>query len=214
MKTITLEGTLRTDLGKKSTKALRNASFVPCVVYGSGENVHFSTPAQSFRDLIYTNEYRIAEINIDGKTIKAIVKAIQFHPVNDKIMHVDLLELVDGKSFKTEIPINLVGQPEGVKVGGILMQKIRKVKVKTTPENLTASIDVDVAHLVLGKSIRIREIQVPEGVEIMNAGGIPLASVEVPRALRSSTAKEEEEEGVEGTEEEGVETTEEKVTEG
>ena len=200
MKTITLEGTLRTDLGKKSTKALRNAGLVPCVVYGSGENVHFSAPAQSFRDLIYTTEYTIAEVSIKGETTKSIIKGVQFHPVNDSIMHVDFLELIDGRSFKTEIPIALVGQPEGVQIGGVLMQKIRKVKVKTTPEKLTASIEVDVAHLVLGKSVRIREIQVPEGVEIMNSGGIPVASVEVPRALRSSASEEEE-----GTEEEGTE---------
>jgi large subunit ribosomal protein L25 len=199
METIVLEGTLRTDLGKKSTKSIRKAGLVPCVVYGSGNNIHFTSATQAFRDLIYTNEFRIAEINVDGKKIKAIIKAVQFHPVNDHIMHVDLLELIEGNVIKTEIPIRLVGSPEGVKTGGVLMQKIRKLKVKTTPEFLSASIDVDVTHLDLGKSIRIREVNVPDGIEIMNSGGIPLASVEVPRALRSSTSKEEvmEEEGVE-----------------
>ncbi len=193
METIALEGTLRTDLGKKSTKALRNAGLVPCVIYGSGNNIHFSSATQAFRDLIYTNEFRIAEVNVDGKKIKAIIKAVQFHPVNDHIMHVDLLELIEGNVLKTEVPIRLVGSPNGVKVGGVLMQKIRKLKVKTTPEFLSASIDVDVSHLEMGKSIRIREVNVPEGVEIMNSGGIPLASVEVPRALRSSSAEEEKE---------------------
>jgi large subunit ribosomal protein L25 len=104
-------------------------------------------------------------------------------------MHVDLLELIDGKKVKAEIPIRLVGSATGVKVGGVLMQKIRKVKVLTTPDKLSSFINVDVSHLALGKSIRVREIKADEGIEIMNAGGIPLASVEVPRALRSSEAR-------------------------
>lgn len=191
MKTIAIEGTLRTEIGKKSTKALRNNGLVPCVVYGGAQNVHFSATTQAFRDLIYTNEFRIASVNVDGKSINAIIKDVQFHPITDKIMHIDFLELVENKKLITQIPITLVGAPEGVKVGGVLMQKIRKVKVKTTPKNLSTSINVDVAHLDLGKSIRIRDIKVSEEIEIMNAGGIPIASVEVPRALRSSASKAE-----------------------
>lgn len=191
MKTIAIEGALRTDTGKKSTKALRNNGSVPCVVYGGEKNIHFSATTQSFRDLIYTNEFRVAEITVDGQTTKAIIKDVQFHPVTDAIMHIDFLELVEGKKLITQIPITLVGSPKGVKVGGVLMQKIRKVKVKTTPDQLSTSIQVNVEHLGLGKSIRIRDIEVSDKIEIMNSGGIPLASVEVPRALRSSTAKAE-----------------------
>ena len=201
MKTIAIEGTLRTEIGKKSTKALRNNGLVPCVVYGGAQNVHFSATTQAFRDLIYTNEFRIASVNVDGKSVNAIIKDVQFHPITDKIMHIDFLELVENKKLITQIPITLVGAPKGVKVGGVLMQKIRKVKVKTTPSNLSSSINVDVAHLDLGKSIRIRDIKVSEEIEIMNAGGIPIASVEVPRALRSSTSKEAEAVAEEGNEE-------------
>lgn len=188
MKTIALTGTSRTELGKKSTKAIRNANLVPCVLYGGKNNLHFTVAPMALRDLIYTNEFRVAEITVDGDTRKALVKTVEFHPITDKIMHVDLLELVDGKKLKAEIPIRLVGVAKGVKVGGVLMQKIRKIKVQTTPDKLSAFINVDVAHLGLGKSIRIREIKVEDGIEIMNAGGIPLASVEVPRALRSTEA--------------------------
>lgn len=191
MKTIALTGTSRTDLGKKSTKALRNAGLVPCVLYGGEKNHHFSLTTKALRDLIYTNEFRTAEIDLDGAKYKAIIKTVQFHPVTDAILHVDLLELVEGQSVKAEIPIKLVGAAKGVKVGGVLMQKIRKVKVQTTPDKLTSEIQVNVEHLMLGKSIRVREIEAGEGVEIMNSGGIPLASVEIPRALRSSEAKEE-----------------------
>ncbi len=191
MKTIALTGTSRTELGKKSTKAIRNANLVPCVLYGGENNLHFSVAPMALRDLIYTDEFRVTEVTIDGEMRRAIVKTVQFHPVTDKIMHVDLLELVDGKQVKAEIPIRLVGgaKAKGVKVGGVLMQKIRKVKVQTTPDKLSSFINVDVAHLALGKSIRVREIKVEDGIEIMNAGGIPLASVEVPRALRSSEAR-------------------------
>jgi large subunit ribosomal protein L25 len=191
MKTIALTGTSRTDLGKKSTKALRNAGLVPCVLYGGEKNHHFSLTTKALRDLIYTNEFRTAEVELDGAKYSAIIKTVQFHPVTDTIQHVDLLELVEGQSVKAEIPIKLVGAAKGVKVGGVLMQKIRKVKVQTTPDKLTSEIEVNVDHLMLGKSIRVREIQVGEGIEIINAGGIPLASVEIPRALRSSEAKEE-----------------------
>lgn len=197
MKTIALTGTSRTDLGKKSTKALRNAGLVPCVLYGGEKNHHFSLTTKALRDLIYTNEFRTAEVDLDGAKYKAIIKTVQFHPVTDTIQHVDLLELVEGQSVKAEIPIKLVGVAKGVKVGGVLMQKIRKVKVQTTPDKLTSEIEVNVDHLMLGKSIRVREIEAGEGVVIMNSGGIPLASVEIPRALRSSEAKTEAEEAQE-----------------
>lgn len=189
MKTIALTGTSRTELGKKSTKAIRNANLVPCVLYGGENNLHFSVTPMALRDLIYTDEFRVAEITVGSDVRRALIKTVEFHPVTDKIMHVDLLELVEGKKVKAEIPIRLVGAATGVKVGGVLMQKIRKVKVQTTPDKLSSFINVNVEHLALGKSIRIREIQVAEGIEIINAGGIPLASVEVPRALRSSEAR-------------------------
>ncbi|MFT5645483.1 MAG: large subunit ribosomal protein L25 [Aureispira sp.] len=192
MKTIALTGTLRTDLGKKSTKALRNAGLIPCVLYGGEKNHHFSLTHKALRDLIYTNEFRTAEVELDGAKYAAIVKTVQFHPVTDAIQHVDLLQLVEGQTVLAEIPVKLVGAAEGVKTGGVLMQKIRKLTIKTTPDQLTSVIEVDVEHLGLGKSIRIREVKVADGVEIMNSGGIPLASVEIPRALRSSEAKVEE----------------------
>ena len=189
MKTIALTGTSRTELGKKSTKALRNANLVPCVLYGGENNLHFSVAPMALRDLIYTDEFRVAAVTVGDEVRQAIIKAVQFHPVTDKIMHVDLLELVEGQQVKAEIPIRLVGTAKGVKVGGVLMQKIRKVKVQTTPDKLSAFINVNVEHLALGKSIRVREIKAQEGIEIMNSGGIPLASVEVPRALRSAEAR-------------------------
>lgn len=189
MKTIALKGAPRTELGKKGTKALRNANLIPCVLYGGEQNVHFSATPMDLRDLIYTDEFRVASVEVDGKSYDAIIKAIQFHPVTDRILHVDLLQLVEGQPVKAEIPLRMVGTARGVRVGGVLMQKVRKVKVQTTPDKLSAFINVNVEHLALGKSIRVRDIEPAEGVEIMNAGGIPIASVEVPRALRSAEAR-------------------------
>lgn len=189
MKTIALAGTPRTEVGKKSTKALRNEGLVPCVLYGGENAVHFSVTPMALRDLIYTNEFTTAAVEVDGTTYSAIIKDVQFHPITDTIMHVDFLQLEEGKVVKAEIPLRLVGTAVGVKVGGVLMQKLRKIKVKTTPDKLSATLSVDVSELTLGKSIRVRNIQVQDGIEIMNAGGIPVASVEIPRALRSAEAK-------------------------
>lgn len=191
MKTIAIKGTLRSDLGKKGTKAVRNNGMVPCVIYGGENNLHFSVEPKELRDLIYTNEFRSAKVEIDGKVIEAIIKEVQFHPTSDTILHVDMLQLIPGKKIKADIPIRLVGTPQGVKVGGVLIQKVRKVTVKATPDKLSNVIDLNVEELTLGKSLRIRDVKVQEGVEILNSGSIPLASVDIPRALRSAKTAEQ-----------------------
>lgn len=198
MKTITVKGSIRESVGKRNSKDIRKNDAVPCVIYGGEKNIHLSAQSLDLRDLIYTNEFRKANIEVDGASYEAFVKDVQYHPVTDRILHVDFQELVEGKKVKTEIPIQLVGSPDGVKVGGVLVQKLRKLKVKTTPDLLSASIEVDVTTLELGKSIRIRDVKANEGIEIMNSGGIPLASIEIPRALRSAqTLQAKEEEGEE-----------------
>lgn len=190
MKTITVKGSIRESVGKRNSKDIRNNDAVPCVIYGGEKNIHLSAQSLDLRDLIYTNEFRKANIEVDGASYEAFVKDVQYHPVTDRILHVDFQELVEGKKVKTEIPIKLVGSPNGVKVGGVLVQKLRKLKVKTTPDLLSASIEVDVTSLELGKSIRIRDVKASEGIEIMNSGGIPLASIDIPRALRSAQSQQ------------------------
>ncbi len=191
MQSVVIEGTLRTEVGKKATKAVRNEGNIPCNVYGGKENVYFSAPEKVFKSLIYTPDFKLAEINVGGNTYKAIVKEIQEHPVTDRILHIDFVELVPGKSLKADIPIILEGQSEGTKKGGALYQKMRRAKVKTTPEKLIDAIKVDVTPLEMGQSIRIRDIEAIDGVEILTSPGTPIASVEIPRALRSATSKEE-----------------------
>ncbi|WCL82182.1 50S ribosomal protein L25 [Saprospira sp. CCB-QB6] len=189
MKTIEFEGQLRSNLGKSSSRELRKEGRIPCVVYGNGENLHFTTTALEIRDLIYTNELRKASIKLGEKTVEAIIKEVQFHPVTDKILHIDFQAVVAGQTLKTEIPIRLVGNSKGQKVGGTLVQKMRKLKVLIQPESLCAYIAADVTPLDLGKSMRVRDIQIAEGIEIMTNGSIPVASIEIPRALRSAQSK-------------------------
>jgi large subunit ribosomal protein L25 len=186
MQTVAIQGTLRTELGKKATKATRAEGLVPCVIYGQGGNVHFSAPTLAFRDIVYTPDFKIAEITVDGTTHRAFLKELQFDPVTDSLMHIDFVALVPGHKFTTQVPVILAGVAPGVKVGGKLMQVTRRVKIKTTPEHLVDALTVDISTLELGKSVRIRDIQALEGVEIIASPGIPIATVEIPRALRSA----------------------------
>lgn len=194
MQTVAIEGTVRENLGKKATKALRGEGLVPCVVYGGEEVIHFTAPAKAFKSLIYTPDFKLAEINAGSKKVTTILKDIQFHPVTDNILHVDFLQLVPNKTLIAEVPIKLVGTAPGVKLGGKLMQLLRRLKVKTTPESLVDAVEVSVDGLDLGKSVRVRDIPAVDGIQVMNATGIPVASIEIPRALRSAQAAEAAEE--------------------
>lgn len=185
MKSIVLEGTLRTETGKKAANHLRKTGEVLCNLYGGKENVMFSAPYNSFNPIVYSPDFYQVEVKLDGKSYTALVKDVQYHPVTDQIQHVDFLELVPGKTVVAEIPIVLVGQAAGVKAGGKLVQKLRKLKVKSTPENLVDKVEVNVEKLKLGKSIKVRNIT-ETGFEILNPAPVPVASVDVPRALRGS----------------------------
>lgn len=203
MKSIVIEGNLRSDLGKKAAKAVRRDGNVPCVIYGGSENQHFTAPRLAFRDLIYTRDFYLADVKLNGASVQCIVKSVDFHPVTDELWHIDFLELVPGKAFKVELPVRFKGVAPGVKSGGSLIQKVRKVKVKTTLENMVEEVFLDISELDLGDSIRVRDIQLAEGMELLNAPGIPVASVEIPRALKSAAAEGVEGEG-EGAEAEGA----------
>jgi|AntRauTorckE5430_2_1112549.scaffolds.fasta_scaffold04813_3 large subunit ribosomal protein L25 len=211
METIAFKGQPRTDLGKRSTKALRKEGHVPCVAYGSEDLIHFAINPMDVKDLIYTPDFKVAEIEIDGKSFRAIVKDIQFHPVTDAIMHLDFLQLEEGRAVKVEVPIRFKGVSPGVKGGGKLIQRLRRLKIKTKPENLVTEMRVDISKLELNESIRVRDVdQKLETIEILNSPGVPIASVETPRALRSAaTAAAKAGDDVEGAEE----ATEEEATE-
>ena len=186
METINVSGEVRQDIGKKASKAQRREGLVPAVIYGTGGPVHFSVNALALRDLIYTPSFKLANVEVDGKTYRAIVKDYQFHPVTDELRHIDFLALKDGRSIKVEVPVTFSGTSPGVRGGGKLQVSVRRIKIKTNPENLVDSLNLDISKLELGQSIRVRDLDPIEGVEIQNPGGQPIATVEVPRALRSA----------------------------
>ena len=200
MNTVNFTATQRTDTGKKATKAVRNGGGIPCVMYGGNEVVHFTTTHNDVKSLIYTPDFKVAEINMNGATQRAIVKTAQFHPVTEKIMHIDFLRLVDGTSVNLELPVKFEGSSPGVKLGGKLQQSLRRIKVKTTPEKMVDVLTLDVSELKLGESIRVRDLQVPEGIQVMVAPATPVAAVEIPRALRSAGAAAEAEAAAEEAE--------------
>lgn len=190
METIKVNGEVRETLGKKASKETRRDGLVPAVVYGTGDPVHFAVKALDLRDLIYTSSFKLAEVNIGGQSYRTIVKDYQFHPVTDQLRHIDFLALEDGRSIKVEVPVTFTGTSPGVRGGGKLLVAVRRIKIKTTPEHLVDSLTLDISELELGQSIRVRDLDPMEGVEIMNPGGQPIATVEVPRALRSAATAE------------------------
>ncbi len=186
MQTVAIEGKLRSEFGKKASKATRREGLVPCVAYGKDKVIHFSAKPKAFKSLIYTPDFKVAELNIEGETHRAIIKDSQFHPVTDELLHLDFLLLIEGQSIVTQIPVRTTGVAPGVKLGGKLMQPTRRLKIKTTPENLVDHLTVDISDLDLGKSVRVRDVKAIDGIQIMTSPGIPLVAVEIPRALRSA----------------------------
>lgn len=204
MNTIAFSGSVRDGIGKKASKAVRNEGGIPCVMYGGDTNVSFSIKPKDIKGLIYTPEFKVAEITLDGATHRCILKDAQFHPVTESVLHADFLKLEDGRPVKVEVPIRFKGVSPGVKVGGKIQQTLRRAKIKTTPDKLVDTLFVDISTLELGSSARVRDLDVPEGIEVMNSSGIPIVSVVVPRALKSADAEGTEEGTEEGTAEEGA----------
>ncbi|MGZ5188503.1 MAG: 50S ribosomal protein L25/general stress protein Ctc [Kaistella sp.] len=159
MKSITIQGTKRESVGKKSTKALRDAELVPCVVYGGTETLNFSAEERSFKGLVYTPEAHTVSIEVDGQTIPAVLQDIQFHPLTDKILHADFYQLSEDKPVVMEVPVRLTGRSKGVVAGGAMRQSFRKLKLKALPSNLPDEIVVDVTPLKIGNKLYVGDIK-------------------------------------------------------
>ena len=173
---------------------VRNEGKIPAVLYGGDENIHFSTTHNSIKAAVYTPDFKLTELDIDGKKYRSIIKDIQFHPLTDEILHVDFLSIEDGRKVNVEIPIRFKGESPGVKTGGKLIQSMRKVKIKVDPKNLVDELFIDISELELGFAVRVKDIELNDNMTLMVNPAIPVANVEVPRALKS--ASEEEEEGI------------------
>jgi len=187
MKTITIEGHLRTDHGKKAARQIRSQENVPAVIYGGAQEVNFYASAKAFKPLVYTGEFQIAEVTVDGKMYRCILKDLQFDKVSDALIHLDLLELVDDKKVVATLPLKFVGTSVGVKEGGKLVIKIKSLKVKALPKDLVETINVDITSLALNGNIRVEDVKAP-GLEIMNSPRIPIASVVMTRQLKQEEA--------------------------
>lgn len=188
MKTIEIIGFKRANLTKAQIQALRMEGNVPCVLYGTGVNELFYAPAYLFKDLIYTPEARFVKLNIEGKEYKAIKQEIQFHPVNDMLLHVDFLALQEDKEVNMEIPVKLKGTAAGVLKGGKLVQRISHLKVKALPKNMPEVIEMDITALEVGKSARVGDIKTDNFV-VLKAPATPIANVEVTRAMKEQSGE-------------------------
>lgn len=204
MKEVSLSGSARTNVGKKDAKAVRVAGEVPCVIYGTGKQIHFSVKHVEMEKFVYTPNVYIINVNVDGTEMRSIIQDIQFHPVTDKIQHVDFIELQEDKKVKVNIPVILFGRSPGVLSGGKLQQIFRKVKVFATPNNLPDSIKVDISKLKIGQAIRIRDIN-NEQLNILNAPSAVVCSVKMSRGAVAAGDEEEEEGATEAAAEEGAE---------
>jgi large subunit ribosomal protein L25 len=189
MKKFELKGALRSQITKQDVKALRAQSLVPCVLYGGDEQVHFSVAEFDLRGLVYTPEAHMVNLNLDGgKSYKAILQDIQFHPVTDAINHIDFLQVFDDRPLTMGVPVKFTGASEGVKMGGKLVAKGRKLKVNGLPNNLPDFISVDISSLRIGEGIRIRDLNV-NGVTFLDSPNNMIVSVRMTRNVTAEAAE-------------------------
>ena len=187
MNTITIEGQLRTEFGKAATRQLRSEEKVPGVIYGGAKEINFSAPATAFKNIVYTPEFMLAELNIEGTSYHCVLKDLQFNKVSDQLIHVDFLELVEDKKVTVTLPLKFKGVPAGVKAGGKLVTKIKSLKIKTLPKHLRENIEIDITHLELNDNLRVQDVKA-ENMEVLNSPRIPIASVTLTRQLKQEEA--------------------------
>ena len=187
MKSITIEGQLRTETGKKATRQLRSQDLVPGVIYGGEKEISFAAPSMAFKTFVYTPEFQKAEIKLNGNTYTCILKDLQFDKVTDQLIHIDLMELVEDKKVIADIPLKFTGTSKGVKEGGHLIIKMKSLKVKTLPKHLKEQIEVDITNLELNGNIRVEDVK-EANYEILNSPRIPIASVVLTRQLKQEEA--------------------------
>ena len=209
MKTLVVKGQKRTALGKKDSKNLRNQEIVPAVLYGGEEPVHFAVPFSELRKLVYTPSVFLIELDIDGKVYPALMQDVQWHAVEEQILHIDFLKIDADKAVKIEVPVKITGMAKGIKAGGKLKVNLRRLKVKALPSNLPDVININVTKLGIGQSIKVGDLSVAN-VEFLDSKSNVVVSVIITRAAKSAAGggiEEEEEEEIEGAGETATEET-------
>jgi large subunit ribosomal protein L25 len=181
MKSITIEGSERESVGKKATKALRDAGMVPCVIYGGSQPVHFAADERAFKNLVYTPNAHTVEVVLAGKKYNAILQDIQFHPVSDRINHIDFFQLSDDKEIIMEVPVNVVGTSPGVLLGGVLRLNQRRLKVKALPKHLPDFVEANISELQMGNKLYVTKIEA-NNFKLMHPDNTVVAQVRISRA--------------------------------
>jgi large subunit ribosomal protein L25 len=189
MKSVAISGSLRTNVGKKDAKGLRTTGMVPCVLYGGTEQVKFAVEERAFKTLVYTPDVHIVELDLNGKKHNAIMKELQLHPVTDKILHVDFLEVVSGKPVTIELPVRFDGTAPGVRNGGKLLRKMRKIAVRGPVEKLPDALTIDVSKMEIGDTVRVGDVKI-DGLTLLDKPNITIVAVRVTRnVVEEETAK-------------------------
>jgi large subunit ribosomal protein L25 len=203
MKSVIVKGQKRETVGKKESKRLRAQQIIPAVLYGGEEPIHFAVPFSELRQLIYTPNIYLIDLDIQGVVYKAIMQDIQWHVVEEQVLHVDFLNIQENKPIKIDIPVTITGLAKGIKMGGKLNKNLRKLKVKALAKDLPDTISIDVTKLGIGQSIKVSEIDV-ENLELLDTKTNVVVSVNITRAAKSAAGDDEidEEEGEEGAGEE------------
>lgn len=192
MKTLEIKGITREGLGKRASQKIRKQGNVPCVVYGAGGNVHFYAHENSFLDLVYTHETHLVNLSIEGREIKSVMKDIQFHPVTDKIIHVDFVEVFDDKPVIISIPISITGDSVGVKAGGKLRLKRRNLKVKGYAKDMPEFLTIDITNVKVNHSIKVGDLGFDK-LELLDPKITTILTVASSRVALKSEAEAEEE---------------------
>jgi len=204
MKTFDFKASLRQDVGKKATKQLRKDDKVPCVLYGGENPIHFAAPSLDFRHLVYTPSVYLVNLDLDGQMHQAVIQDIQFHPVSDKILHVDFLQVSEGEPIKVNIPVVTEGFAKGVQAGGKLKIEMRRLKVKALSKHLPDDLVIDVTNIGLGTSIKVRDLKFDD-LELLDPRNSVVISVKLTRVAKGMAVDEEEEgEESEGEGEDGA----------
>ena len=193
MKSVSLSGTLRAYVGKKDAKKSRKEGKIPCVIYGGESQIHFTLPELAVDKIIFTPEVFILNITIDGKEYQTILQDIQYHPVTDKVIHVDFLEITKGKDVVVGLPVKFVGVAPGIIKGGKLQVKYRKLRVKGNIDNMPEFIELDVSKLDLGNSIKVRDLSL-DNLKVIETLNAVVVQVKMARGAQAGDEEEEEEE--------------------
>lgn len=184
MKSVSMSGSLRGNVGKKDAKKARKEGMVPCVLYGGKEQLHFIIEEKAFKPLLFTPDVFQIKLNVDGKISDVILQDVQYHPVTDSLLHADFLEVIPGKPVKVSVPVNLIGSSKGVLRGGRLIKKFRKLLVKGLVENIPEQIEVDISELDIGDAIKISDLNIDD-IELMDPLGAMVVAVRTARVIVS-----------------------------